>query len=104
MPRPRRCQELLLKGEAIWRDQNLAVREFPTDTRVCQRCLERREEVSRERLRVLAERIHRVSREEMFEGIDCMAGELWNELKQSNDMNDGEKQVASCARPAARGY
>ena len=87
-----KLQSLLVeKGETVWRDQLCSVREFPVDDNVCQRFLERQKEVSGEDslvarvLERLTKSIRRVSREEIFEGIEYLAGDVWDKLKESND-------------------
>jgi len=85
-------RELLVeKGEHIWRDQRHVVREFPIDASACRRFLEKQREISGEGscvprvLECLIQSIHRVTREELFEGIEDVAGQLWDKIRESSD-------------------
>jgi hypothetical protein len=84
-------QLLVAKGGAIRRDQLHAVREFPVDTGVCRRFLERQREISGESscvskvLQCLIESIHRVSREELFAAMNDVASQIWSKLQKSSD-------------------
>lgn len=91
MSRPSLRDLLVEKGEDIWRNQKHVVREFPVDTSVCRRFLEKQREISGEGscaarvLECLLESIHRVTRDELFEGIEDAASQLWNKIRQSSD-------------------
>lgn len=86
-------RELLLeKGDVIWRDQMHVVREFPVDTRACNRFLERQREISGETnpcvpkvLQTLIQSIRRVSRAQVFDGMQDMAANLWDSLSKSSN-------------------
>lgn len=77
---------LVEKGAVIWSDQLQTVREFPVDTRACQRFLQKQKECSGEEsaaakvLECLLNSIHRVTRAELFEGIEEVAFQLWDNL------------------------
>ena len=85
---------LLEKGNVIWRDQMHVVREFPVDTRACDRFLERQREISGDSnscvpkvLQSLIQSIRRVSRAQVFDGMQYMAASLWDNLSESSNPN-----------------
>lgn len=77
---------LVEKGDVIWNDQLQTVREFPVDTRACQRFLRKQKDCSGEEsaaakvLEYLLNSIHRVTRAELFDGIEEVATQLWDNL------------------------
>lgn len=91
MSRPSLRDLLVEKGEDIWRDQKHVVREFPVDTSVFRRFLEKQREISGEGscaarvLECLIEAIHRVTRDQLFEGIEDVASQLWSKIRESSD-------------------